>query len=42
MTSLPTKLDQKYILAVETDMTDNSSSTSSLSLLERKLHLETT
>lgn len=41
MTLLPSKLDQKHILAEVTDMRDNSSSTSSLSLLERELHLKT-
>lgn len=41
MTLLPTKLDQKYIHAEVTDIRDNSNSTSSLSLLERELHLKT-
>lgn len=41
MTLLPTKLDQMYICTEVTDRRENSSSTSSLSLLERELHLKT-
>lgn len=37
MTAVSIKSDQKYILAEERDKRDNSSSTSSLSLLEREL-----